>query len=50
MKREVSNWRTDATFIKRGRPPAVAADQGKRVSGKLHEVAGGSTVTAVVDI
>ena len=49
-KRKVSNWRTEATYPKRGRPPAVAADQGKRVNGKPHEEAGGSTVTAVVDI
>ena len=50
LKRKVSNWRTDATCLKRGRPPAVAADQGKRVNGKPHEVAGSSSVTAVVDI
>jgi hypothetical protein len=49
-KRKMSNWRTEATYPKRGRPPAVAADQGKRVSGKPHEVAGSSSATAVVDI
>ena len=49
-KRKVPNWRTEATYPKRGRPPAVAADQGKRVNGKPHEVAGSSSVTAVVDI
>ena len=49
-KRKVSSWRTDATCSKRGRPPAVAADQGKRVNGEPHEEAGGSIAKAVVDI
>ena len=49
-KRNVSNWRTDATCPKRGRLAAVAADQGKRVNGKPPEQAGGSIATAVVEL
>ena len=49
-KRKVSNWRTDATCPKRGRLAAVAADQGKRVSGKAQEQAGCSIVAAIVEL
>ena len=50
IKRKVSNRRTAVTSPNRGRPTAIAAEKGKRVSDKAVEQAGCSSVASIVEL
>ena len=50
LKRKVVNWRTEATLPKRGRSAAVAAERGKRGSGKAVDHVGCTNTTGVVEL
>ena len=50
VKSKVANWRIEATLPKRGRSAAVAADRGKRGSGKAVDHVGCTNTTGVVEL
>jgi hypothetical protein len=50
VKSKVANWRTEATLPTRGRSAAVAAEKGKRGSGKALEQAGCTNVAGIVEL